>query len=54
MYIRNSVISAQTRWQKVLSRSTERRNELEKVFQATKKVIRKVEIDHHPVDFCYY
>jgi hypothetical protein len=54
IYIRNSLISAQTRWQKVLSRTNERRNELEKVFQATKKVICKVEIDNHPVGFSCY
>lgn len=39
VYIRNSLIAAQTRWQKVLTRTTERTKELQKAFQETKKVI---------------
>ncbi|CAF1300148.1 unnamed protein product [Rotaria magnacalcarata] len=40
IYIRNSLIAAQTRWQKVLTRTTERTKELQKAFQETKKTIR--------------
>jgi dystonin len=38
IYIRNSLVSIQTRWQKILLRTNERTKELEKVFQQTKKV----------------
>ncbi len=37
--IRKSLISIQTRWQKILIRTTQRTKELEKIFQDTKKVI---------------
>ncbi|CAF3411588.1 unnamed protein product [Rotaria sp. Silwood1] len=40
IYIRNSLIAVQTRWQKILTRTTERTKELQKAFQETKKTIR--------------
>ncbi|CAF1104230.1 unnamed protein product [Adineta ricciae] len=39
IYIRNSLISVQTRWQKILTRTTERTKELQKAFQDAKKAI---------------
>jgi hypothetical protein len=38
VYIRNSLIAVQTRWQKILTRTTERTKELQKAFEAVKKV----------------
>ena len=43
IYIRNSLIALQKRWQKVLTRTTERTKELDKVFRETKKVICKLD-----------
>ncbi|CAF1535050.1 unnamed protein product [Adineta steineri] len=40
IYIRNSLTAAQTRWQKVLTRTTERTKELQKAFHDAKKNIR--------------
>jgi hypothetical protein len=40
IYIRNSLIAVQTRWQKILTRTTERTKELQKAFQELKKDIR--------------
>ena len=48
--IRNSLLSIQTRWQKVLMRTNDRTKELEKVLQETKKVINR---DHHFVYYVY-
>ena len=38
VFIRNSLATAQTRWQKILTRTTERTKELQKAFQEAKKV----------------
>ncbi|CAF1503793.1 unnamed protein product [Adineta steineri] len=43
--IKNSLTSIQIRWQKILTRTNERRKELEKVFQETKKIVRPVVAD---------
>jgi dystonin len=38
LYIRNSLIAVQTRWQTILTRTTERTKELQKAFHEAKKV----------------
>jgi hypothetical protein len=39
IFIRNSLIAVQTRWQKILTRTTERTKELQKAFHDAQKVI---------------
>lgn len=38
IYIRNSLVAVQTRWQKILTRTTERTKELQKAFHEARKV----------------
>ncbi|CAF4468439.1 unnamed protein product [Rotaria socialis] len=45
IYIRNSLISVQTRWQNINTRANEKMKELEKAVQAAKKIIRPVVAD---------
>jgi hypothetical protein len=47
IYIRNSLTAVQTRWQKILTRTTERTKELQKAFQDAKKVITKKRTNHY-------
>ncbi|CAF1221360.1 unnamed protein product [Rotaria sordida] len=45
IYIRNSLISVQTRWQNILTRANQKMKELEKAIQTAKKIVQPVVAD---------